>query len=453
VSPPEPPLRDVGKELPAIKTPIPVGREKQLFIDDGVIASATCLKCMLHPVDKHPENPLVVPDRPWEGKCILLYGAVYRHPESDKFRMWYLAWGKHVGLPSFICYAESTDGITWTKPNLGLHEFRDSKNNNIVITDITSNTVIIYDPVDADPSRRYKAVIRGRGTRGYTSPDGIHWRDVGVLLDQCYDSTSVHWDPVGRKWIASVKIFRDGKRARGYAESKDFFHWSDTYFMATVDERDLPGDQIYAMSIFRYESVYLGLLRMYHTDSGIVDIQLAVSRNAKHWERPIRTPFIPTTPREGSWDYGNNSMATNPPLRIGDKLWFYYSGRGTHHNEVPNTGAIGLGTLRLDGFVSMDAGQKPGTIVTHPLTFNGKILYVNAEIAKDGHIRAELQRPSGETVKPYTIANCQPVTGDAIAGRITWHGRSFIETTSSSEKGLRLVFEMRDARLYSFWTE
>lgn len=444
----EPPLRNVGNELPVIKTPIVVGRDKQLFVDDAVIESTTGLKRTLHPVKKHAANPLLVADRPWEGGCVLLYGAVVRDPETRTFRMWYLAWGKHVGQPSFICYAESEDGLRWTKPDLGLHAFKGSKHNNIVITDITSNTTIIHDPRDPDASRRYKAVIRGRGARGYTSPDGVHWRDVGVLLDQCYDSTSVHWDPIGAKWLASVKIWFDGKRARGYAESRDFFHWTDTYYMMTVDDRDKPGDQIYAMIVFYYESVYLGLLRMYHTDTGIVDIQLATSRNARHWDREIRTPFIATTPVKGAWDFGNNAPATNPPIRVGDELWFYYSGRGTRHDEVPNTGAIGLGTLRVDGFVSMKAGASGGTLTTRPLVFAGDRLVLNVGTGAGGIVKVEILDASGRPIEGFTEADCDEINTNDVRAVATWHGKA--DVSALSGKPVKLRFVMRDADLYAF---
>jgi len=450
VAPPEPPLRDVGRELPEIHVPIPVGREKQLFVDDAIVESATGLTRALHPVRKHPGNPLVVADRPWEGRCVLIYGAVIRDPESGSFRMWYLAWGKHVGQSSYICYAESEDGLHWVKPDLGLHEFKGSTENNIVVPNVTSNTTVIYDPRDPDASRRYKAVIRDRGTRAWLSPDGIHWRDHGVIMDQCYDSTTVHWDPAGQKWIASAKIFRDGKRARGYAESKDFFHWSDTYFMATVDERDAPDDQMYAMIVFRYESVYVGLLRVLHVESDVVDIQLATSRNAKSWDRPLRTPFIPCSPEKGTWDYGNNSPSTDPPIRVGDELWFYYSGRGTTHGEAPNTGAIGLATLRPDGFVSMDAAEEDGVLTTKPCLLQGARLYVSAD-AHGGSLRAELLDEAGGVIEPFSSHHCAPIDSDSIQAPLNWGEAGGLAALEG--RPVRIRFHLTNAKLYGFWTE
>ncbi|MBC8356371.1 MAG: exo-alpha-sialidase [Planctomycetes bacterium] len=434
----EPPLRNVSDEVAGIVTPIQLGRSKQLFLDDVVIDSKKGLRREMHAVRKHGGNPLVTPDSPWEGRSVLLYGGVVRDPDTKKFRMWYLAWGKHIGQPSFICCAESSDGIRWEKSELNLVEYKGSKANNIVLPG-WSQTSVLRDPTDPDPARRYKALLRYKGLRGFTSPDGVHWKDVGPLIDQGFDSTTLHWDPVNKQWVAMVKIFKDGKRARGYATSKDFLNWTDTYFMSTVDGRDGSGDQMYSMSMFHYETVYLGLLRMYHTDSDVVDIQLATSRNSKRWERPTRNPFIPTGSAKGTWDFGNNSVPATPPIRVGDELWFYYAGRSTLHNEIPNDGAIGLATLRVDGFASMTADDQ-GTLTTKPLHCRGGQLCLNAD-ASQGSIRVELLTDDG-------VVSSKPIQGDAVRHAVTW------DTTKPIPRGdIRLRFHVDRAKLYSFWTE
>lgn len=446
-APPEPPLRDVGRERAKIVYPIHVGHAKQLFIDDVAIESLDGVRRTLHAVRKHPKNPLLVPEKPWEGRSVLLYGHVMRDPDpaSDKLRMWYLAWGKHVGQPSFICLAESADGIRWERPVLNLHEFQGSTANNIVMPG-WSQVSFAYDPADPDPARRYKALLRSNGTRGFVSPDGLRWSEAGVRLEQAYDSTTMHWDPVGRKWVAMVKIFKDGKRARGYAESNDFLHWSDTYFMATVDEHDAPGDEMYALAMFHYETVYLGLLRMYHTATDKVDIQLATSRNGKRWTRPTRAPFIPTGHAKGAWDFANNAVPSNSPLRVGDELWFYYSGRSTLHNEKPNDGAIGLATLRVDGFVSMDAAAE-GSLTTRPLVLDGKRLYLNAD-ATGGEIRVEMLDAGGEVLSGFALNRATPIGEDRVRHPVSWEGDPALP-----EGTVRLRFHLKRARLYAFWVE
>jgi hypothetical protein len=434
VAPPEPRLRNVGEELPVIDFPVRVGKEKQLFIDDVIIESSVNLTRRLHPVNKHPDNPLIVADKPWEGVCVLINGSIMFDPDYGKYRAWYLAWGKHVGKPNHVAYAESEDGLRWTKPNVGLHEFEGSLNNNIVIPNIRSVTAVIRDPDDGDPGQRYKAIVRcNYGTGVWLSPDGLHWREHGLLIDQCYDATSVHRDPIGEKWIASV-----------------FFTWSDTYFMTTVDERDGEHDQMYFMPIFHYETIYLGLLRMYHLDSDKVDVQLASSRNAKHWDRLIREPIIPCSSVKGAWDYGNNCTSSDPPVRVGDELWIYYSGRSTMHNEVPNRGAIGLGTLRLDGFVSMNAGEEEGTLLTKPVRLCGKDLFLNVDAA-EGVVQCEVLTDSSGPIRGFSRADCRPINKDRVREPVRWGSGK--DLSSVSDKSVRLRFFLSNAQLFAFWTE
>ena len=113
--------------------------------------------------------------------------------------------------------------------------------------------------------------------------------------------------------------------------------------------------------------------------------------------------------------------------------------------------AIGLAKLRRDGFVSLNAGAKGGRIVTRPLTFTGGKLYLNAQIAPGGYIKVGLQSESGKAVKPYLPAMCQPVTGDVMAAPVAWRGAETIKPPAGMHP--RLVFEMKNAKLYSFWIE
>jgi hypothetical protein len=417
----------------------------------------TGLKRTLHPVQKHPDNPIVVPDQPWEtqAKCILPM-TILRDPDTGKFRLWYSAWGKQLGKPTYECYAESQDGLHWIKPDLGLVEFNGSKNNNIIREGRMFR--VRLDPSDPDPSRRYKAIIRDSGFLVGYSPDGFSWRTEQGVLDQAYDASSVHWDPVENKWIASCKIWLNGKRTRGYAESKDFAHWSDTCLILAADDRDGPADHLYSMPIFRYESVYVGLLKIYHTDTDRCEVQLAFSRDAKHWTRPDRTPFIPNPSDPAAWDFGNIDDG-GPPIDMGHELWFYYAGRSTRHNQHPNDGAVGLGLLRPDGFISLEAGNEEGTVTTQPLQLQGNSLFINAD-AREGQIRIEIldskivSHTTDEPdvpIHPFLRANCGAVTSDSIRHHINWNGKSDLPALNG--KTVRLKFYIRNARLYSFWTE
>ena len=76
--------------------------------------------------------------------------------------MWYLGVGPDNGLR--ICYATSKDGIVWSKPDLGLVEFRGNKANNLIDFPVGPKAfhepvVVLYEPEDPDPTRRFKMVF------------------------------------------------------------------------------------------------------------------------------------------------------------------------------------------------------------------------------------------------------------------------------------------------------
>jgi hypothetical protein len=234
------------------------------------------------------------------------------------------------------------------------------------------------------------------------------------------------------------------KRVRGYAESKDFLQWTDIVLILAADERDKPGDQLYSMTITRYQSVYIGILKVYDTTTDRCDIQLAISRDAKHWERLVRRPFLPNGQNKGDFDYGNIDNAGDP-IRVGDELWFYYSGRSTLHNELPNDGSMGLAKLRVDGFASVGGPNQEGTLTTQPLLLKGNSLFVNAD-AKGGELKVEIL-----SVEGFDPGHCLPITTDGVRQEIRWKDQSGMKPLEG--KPVRLRYHLKNARLYSFWME
>jgi regulation of enolase protein 1 (concanavalin A-like superfamily) len=449
---------DLGPELTNGGAVIAVSGEKQLFVDDSVIQSQTGLHRIFHSVSKCADNPLLAPQTPLEVECkSLLPMTILRDVETGSFRCWYAIWGKAVGKPTFEALAESTNGLQWTRPNLGLLSYAGSSANNLLREGRMFR--VLHDPEDPDPNRRYKAIIRDAGFLAGFSADGLKWKTTVPVLDQAYDATSVHWDPRDRKWIASCKIWKDNRRTRGYAESRDFLKWTDTAYMFSVDDRDGAQDQVYSMSIIPYQSIYIGLIKMYHLETDRCDIQIAFSRDAKHWNRPFRQPFIANGASKSDWDYGNLDPVDQIHL-VNGELWFLYSGRSTLHNQLPNDGAMGLAKLRVDGFASMDAGDEEGVLITRPLILKGRKLSVNADVATGGKITVEIL--DGRTfdtttdeadvpVYPFTRDNAVPIISDGINHAVRWENAASLQVLRGRQ--VRLRFRLHRARLYSFWSE
>jgi hypothetical protein len=143
---------------------------------------------------------------------------------------------------------------------------------------------------------------------------------------------------------------------------------------------------------------------------------------------------------------------------VGDELWFYYRSTPLFDPKIDAEKAerkmvarLGLATLRRDGFVSLDAGEKPGRVVTRPLTFESGRLHVNAQVHEGGYLRAEVRDADGNVVEPLALDRCTKVTGDQLAAAISWGD----ESTLSCPEGesLRIAFELQNAKLYSFWID
>ena len=476
----------VDQTVPLPPPVIELDNAKQLFVDDWLIETATGVKRTFFAATKHLGNPLLVPEKPWEIPSVLLSGSVIYDPQrtEDRFRMWYLCYtpkhnARFEGVKSkegCIAYAISADGLHWTRPNLGLNLFQGSCENNIVVMGPYELPGVICDPRDPDPNRRYKAHARtSRGHTAYLSPDGIRWSDPQVMKLDGYDRSSIHWDPVRQIWFASTKSwYRTAPgaeiwRGRGYQASDDFLNFQNqSIFLAGTEPNSC--ELCYALEPFYYESMYLGVWARYrHEPDGRLDPQLAISRNGLLWERPNDESLIPLTPlppgfvrrkTAGSpetgvdafalgvpWDYANSNINILGPLRVNDELWFYYSGRSSDHRTSPQTGSIGLATMRLDGFASMNA-EEEGTIVTRPLRLGDGPLRLNADASK-GEIRVEILDEDQRPIEPFTAANAQPLTTNHLRHDVKWCGTSDLATLKGRTVRLRLT--IRHAHVYSLW--
>jgi len=102
-----------------------IGKERQLFGDDLMVAKVEGLKKTLHPPVKYEGNPVLTGDLPFEHDFACLHGTVLKDPIDGLFKAWYLSGGVGIG------YAVSEDGIEWRKPFYDLFP-TDGKETNIV---------------------------------------------------------------------------------------------------------------------------------------------------------------------------------------------------------------------------------------------------------------------------------------------------------------------------------
>ena len=259
---------------------IDIGSRRELFVDDFLIDRLTgkTQQRLHHP---EPKEIVLVHDAPWEGSGSG-YHSVFR--DGDRYRMYYKAWqltvtpgkvntGEH---PLFTCYAESDDGIHWRKPELGLHDFKGSKANNIVIPHGKMGNVnpdgghpaVFKDENPAAPAdAKYKAIVRSNSQKGLLalkSADGLRWSpmaDLPVITDGAFDSQNLaFWDMERGVYRAYWRYFTagttdeknwkpEGHRAIRTATSKDFLHWEN---QQDLGYEDSPSEQLYTNQVKPY---------------------------------------------------------------------------------------------------------------------------------------------------------------------------------------------------------
>lgn len=444
--------------------------EWQLFIDDYCVQECEAITRTLHQPEKHPENPILKGDVPWAINPYL-YGTVIYDSDESIYKMWYMSYNHGMPLAERtpLLYATSADGIHWDHPNLGLFDFRGSKENNIILEnygyhDLYSPSVI-KDPSDPDPVRLYKMIYWDypQGTETYGdagfclafSPDGIHWtrhatnpvlyalkkeRSISDVMDVMYDTRAGNYVAYTKGWAEPWPLFRQIVRS----ESDDFVHWSEPeVVLSHAFDRSDP--QSYGMPVSQYESVYIGLLRSYKKPGDeTIDIQLAVSHDNRYWSRVMSpTPFLPLGP-EGSWDSG--MIFTAPPIVSNDRIMIYYGAWDCAHNAGPGNGAIGLATLRKDGFVSLDARKRAGTVTTVPLRKQSGALRVNMEANEGGWMNVEVLSLDGRVLPGYDKGECNTLRTGGIDCGVTWR----TERELPAGEPVRLRFIYSEASLYSF---
>jgi hypothetical protein len=223
------------------------------------------------------------------------------------------------------------------------------------------------------------------------------------------------------------------------------------------DALDGADAQIYGHISFPYESQWIGLLRMYHfaqTSYKQVDVQLTSSRDGLHWYRAgDREVFLPLG-EPGSWEPDYMDPAHNGPLLIGDELWFFY--RGSRDLDRPTDNdyrfALGLAKLRRDGFASIDAGAAPGRLMTRPLSIDGNVLHVNAA-AGGGRLRVGLADLDGDPIPGFALEDSIALTADGTDQTVQWKENAVLSAAKQRHEHLRLLFELTNASLYSFWAD
>ncbi|MCX5658649.1 MAG: hypothetical protein NTW19_02875 [Planctomycetota bacterium] len=480
--------------------PIRIDNRLELFIDEFLIDRLEGPATLrLH--SPTPREVVLDLDRAWEG-CMCGYMTVMK--VQDHFRIYYR--GHHVDVedprnkgeslhierPAMVCVAESPDGIHWTRPALDLLRTAVFPGNNGVWLGVGDNLKGLhgFSPfLDTNPAcppeQRFKAVggTEGwpiEGLWGMTSPDGFRWSllgDKALITAGAFDSHNlVFWDALRGQYRAYVRDFNPDGRGIRTATSDDFVNWTEPQWL------DYPGaerEQLYTNNVQPYPRaphLFVGFPARYverpwspsiealpelehrrkrakineRFGASLTDSVFMSSRDGKSFRRWGEAFIRPGLRAEGNWTYGDNYMAWGmipTPSDLpggGMELSFYAS---EHYWRGKST-AVRRFTLRMDGFVSVNAPLRGGRLVTKPLLFAGSRLALNLSASAAGSVRVEILDAQGKSIEGFTADDAYETLGDGLAQVVQWKGGPSVARLAGQP--IRLAMTIRDADVYAF---
>jgi hypothetical protein len=462
---------------------------RHLFLDPAFVRESRGTELVANP--PRSEEVVIRPDRPWETGPLKFTFYLTVLDENGKLRLWYVC--RDAAKVTDLAYAESVDGVHWTKPELGIVDYHGSRANNLLGIHRQEGSVF-RDPNPKSEDERYvyvSTVFKSGGIYRYTSPDGLRWkRDAEPFLPFEADSQNVtFWDTKLKRYVSYIRgwniskpfgfgrkvvrlesdrldrpsgIVPKGNQGRVFPKEPDrdpliVDEIPDTF---VYDERDPKDTDIYTNAIQPYPadpSWYVGfpaLLRHNYASpnrsDGWTEIQFIGSHDGKIWHRYNR-PTYAGLGLAGSDTTGMVYMGPGLVVR-GDEIWQYGTGFRTTHGDEPGRAKQGDGVIlryvhRLDGFVSLDFAQTGGRAVCAPVNVTGNKLLLNLDTGALGGLQVGLRTATGELVPGFGVEDCELLVVNSTKAVVTWHGRSDLAALRGRE--VQVEVSGSRAKLYS----
>ena len=480
---------DAAEQKLAVQAPVvrDIGSRRELFFDRFLIEKLEGAELKLH--EPASGGVAIKLDKPWEGPP---NGPIAIFEHASKLLMYYRAMTlAKDDLSGALCVATSVDGITWTKPALGLVERGGTRDTNVAGDD--KGVVFMGVPwLDTRPGvpegerikAHYSEAISGEKHTAFSDPkgpkrlvvygsaDGFTFRklypqpDITSKLTNCFDGgNTAFWSEAEQCYVLYYR-FMDGMRTIARKTSPDFLHWSEptpmTYGGAPREQLYINNTQPY----FRVPHIYVAPAarfierRRVVTDEQVKAIGLKTSQGQFYGNDCSDAVLL--TSRAGSTQYDRTFMEAFVRPGLGASNWVsrtnYLLTRiipsGPNHialfvarNYMQDSWHIERLLLRLDGFASVTAPWAGGEMLTRPLTFAGRELEINYRTSAAGSLRVEIQSEDGKPISGYAAADCQEVIGDETARIVRW--KTGGDLSKLAGQPVRLRFVMKDADLFA----
>ncbi len=459
---------------------IDLGSRRELFVDHFLIDKLDNVELTLNrPRD---EGVALEFDKPWEG---LFCGYCTVIKDGDLYRLYYRgrpSVGADGSPDEVYCYAESKDGIQWTKPELDLFPLEGHPKTNIILADAAPITHNFSPMLDARPGvpaeQRYKAIggTMNSGLIALVSADGIRWKKLReepvisvkmVPYKYMFDSQNLaFWSVLENKYVCFFRVFKDGIRRIARSTSDDFVTWSAPILMEYRHHGgEAPIEHLYTNqthAYFRAPHLYVSVAARFMPNRQVLtdeqakainvspkyfkdtsDAVLMTSRGGSFYDRTFLGGFVRPGIGARNWVSRTNYPALNIVQTGPTEMSVYLN-----QDYAQPTSHLHRYSMRLDGFASAQATYTGGELVTKPVTFAGNELTINFGTSAAGSIRVEIQDTNGRPIPGFSLAEATEQIGNEITRTVTWKQGSNVSALAG--RPVRLRFMIKDADLYSF---
>ncbi|NOY00070.1 MAG: hypothetical protein GXP30_10105 [Verrucomicrobia bacterium] len=457
-----------------------IGSRRELFVDHYLIDKTKDVGMVLH--QPRDEGPVLNFDKAWEGPfCI--YSTVIK--DGDLYRLYYR--GKPTATKDGdenerTCYAESKDGIHWTRPELTLFTVDGHEKNNVVLADAAPLPHNFSPMLDTRPGvsadQRFKALagsMWGGGLVAFASADGIRWKKMQekpvipkeiAAFDYMFDSQNVaFWSQAEERYLCYFRVFEKKIRRICRSESDDFIHWSTPVLMEYEKQgKSMPIEQLYTNqthAYFRAPHIYVATAARFMPGRQVLSEAQAKAINVdpKYFKDTSDSIFMTT---RGGSVYERTFMSGQIRPGIGARNWVSRTNYPalnvvqtgptemsiyTNADYAQPTAHLRRYSLRLDGFSSLRAAYEGGEMLTKPLIFSGKKLEINFSTSAAGGIKVEIQDQDGKVIPGFSLKEAAEQIGNEIDRVVSWKGGD--DVSSLAGKPVRLRFVMKDADIFA----
>jgi hypothetical protein len=425
-----------------------VTERTELFVDTVKVESTSGVSVTVNKPTKSGSNPVFgtgseTYDRDKNYASVIKVGST--------FKMWYAGLADDFGSTGdlFVCYATSSDGITWAKGNLGLVTYDGDTNNTIILDAPAFNPSVVYNP-DGDADKQYimstEKETGGSGTSAfiYKSADGITFTQVQELIKfgtGSYEAKDVVLLDSGI-WRAYYHV-NPGTRSVGLIESESSDitgTWHDSGGALNGLEAVSGTDQEYGFGVHLHHGNWFGFGGNYNSTSEQIHLDLHFSRDGVTWSE-ISDQWIPLG-SGGSWDDEMVLQGKNLVHHNNDWYYFYSGFAANHAASPPRDSRIGLATI---GYERIGSIGTTGNLVTDPI-MPAADLHVNTD-ASGGTLKVELLNANDDSVLDgFSQDDFDTISSDTFDTTAQWGGIGI-----PINKEVKIKFYLSSATLYSYW--